>query len=89
VVDASGGIVREAKVRSACGAVVAVFQASGWTFARVVLAAGPLSQWLHAEPVEAGLPAILIETRHVKAAPRRDIALRIASSLRSSEKNCL
>jgi len=27
-----------------------------------------LSQWLHAGLVEAGLPAILIETRHVKAA---------------------
>ena len=36
--------------------------------ARIGLEAGPLSQWLHAGLVEAGLPAILIETRHVKAA---------------------
>jgi transposase len=27
-----------------------------------------LSQWLHAGLAEAGLPALLIETRHVKAA---------------------
>jgi transposase len=32
------------------------------------LEAGPLSQWLHAGLVEGGLPAICIETRHVKAA---------------------
>ena len=29
---------------------------------------GPLSQWLHAGLVRAGLPAVLVETRHVKAA---------------------
>jgi transposase len=37
-------------------------------FARIGLEARPLSQWLHAGLVEAGLPAICIETRHVKAA---------------------
>lgn len=68
IVDPSGGIVREAKVRSEREAVVAFFQASGLTFARIGLEAGPLSQWLHAGLVKAGLPAICIETRHVKAA---------------------
>jgi transposase len=68
IVDTSGRIVREAKVRSEREAVVAFFRASGLTFARIGLEAGPLSQWLHAGLVEAGLPAICIETRHVKAA---------------------
>ncbi len=68
VVDAAGEIVREAKVPSEPEALVALFAASGLRFARIGLEAGPLSQWLHAGLVEAGLPAILIETRHVKAA---------------------
>jgi transposase len=62
-----GQIVGEAKVRSEREALVAFFE-SGLTFARIGLEAGPLSQWLYAGLVEAGLPAILIETRHVKAA---------------------
>ena len=68
IVGPSGRIVRAAKVRSEREAVVAFLQASGLTFARVGLEAGPLSQRLHAGLVEAGLPAICIETRHVKAA---------------------
>ena len=68
VVDAAGQIVREAKVRSEREALAAFFTESDLAFARIGLEAGPLSQWLHAGLVEAGLPAILIETRHVKAA---------------------
>ncbi len=34
---------------------------------RIGLEAGPLSQWLFSGLVEAGLPAICIETRHAKA----------------------
>ena len=61
IVDPSGGIVREAKVRSEREVVVAFFQASGLTFARIGLEAGPLSQWLHAGLVKAGLPAIHLD----------------------------
>jgi transposase len=68
VVDGAGQIVREAKVWSEREALVAFFAESGLTFSRIGLEAGPLSQWLYAGLVEAGLPAILIETRHVKAA---------------------
>jgi transposase len=68
VVDAAGQIEREAKVRSEREALVAFFEQSGLRFARIGLEAGPLSQWLHAGLVGAGLPAILIETRHVRAA---------------------
>ena len=48
--------------------MVEFLQATGLTFTRIGLEAGPLSQWLYAGLVEAGLPAICIETRHVKAA---------------------
>src|ERR671914_495666 len=68
VVDATGEIVREAKVPSEPDALVAFFAASGLRITRIGLEAGPLSQWLHARLIAAGLPAILIETRHVKAA---------------------
>jgi len=49
-------------------ALVAWFAESGLRVTRIGLEAGPLSQWLHAGLLKAGLPAILIETRHVKAA---------------------
>jgi transposase len=68
VVDGTGKIVRETKVASEPEALVAFFRGSGLTFTRIGLEAGPLSQWLHAGLTTAGLPAILIETRHVKAA---------------------
>jgi transposase len=35
---------------------------------RIGLEAGPLSQWLHAGLTRAGFEAVLLETRHVKAA---------------------
>jgi transposase len=42
----------------------------GLVLTRVGLEAGPLSQWLHAGLTEAGFEAVLLETRHVKAALR-------------------
>jgi hypothetical protein len=51
-----GEVVGEAKTRAS---------ARRWSTSSEV---GPLSQWLHAGPVAAGPSAILIETRHVKAA---------------------
>jgi len=68
VVDETGKIVRETKVASEPEALVALFNDTGLEFTRIGLEAGPLSQWLHAGLTAAGLPAILIETRHVKAA---------------------
>ena len=49
-------------------ALVAFLGSLGLAFARIGLEAGPLSQCLHAGLERAGLPVVLIETRHVKAA---------------------
>ena len=68
VVDGTGKIVREGKAASEPEVLAAWFTASGLAFTRIGLEAGPLSQWLHAGLTAVGLPAILIETRHVKAA---------------------
>jgi transposase len=68
VVDATGKIVREAKVASEPEALVVLLRQLGLPLARVGLEAGPLSQWLHAGLAEAGFEAVLLETRHVKAA---------------------
>jgi transposase len=68
VVDATGRIVREAKVASEPGALVRFFQELGLPLTRVGLEAGPLSQWLHAGLTAAGFAVVLLETRHVKAA---------------------
>src|SRR6476659_5126982 len=68
VVDAAGRIIREAKVASEPEALVAFFGQLGLPLTRVGLEAGPLSQWLHAGLSEAGYEAVLLETRHVKAA---------------------
>ena len=61
VVDAEGEN-REAKIPSERAALVGLFAESGLAIERIGLEAGPLSQWLHAGLVAAGLPAILIET---------------------------
>lgn len=68
VVDAQGQVVREVKVASEPDALIRVLSCQDLEIARVGLEAGPLSQWLHAGLVTAGYEAVLLETRHVKAA---------------------
>jgi Transposase len=68
VVDATGKIVCEAKVASAPEPLVAWFGALGLPMTRIGLEAGPLSQWLHRGLTAAGFTAVLLETRHLKAA---------------------
>jgi transposase len=68
VVDAQGKIVKEAKVASEPEALVSFFKGLGFPMERIGLEAGPLSQWLHAGLAQAGFEAVLLETRHVKAA---------------------
>src|SRR4028118_1042543 len=68
VVDGTGRIVREAKVASEPDAQVRYLRESGLVLTRVGLEAGPLSQWLHEGLTEAGFEAVLLETRHARAA---------------------
>jgi transposase len=68
VVDASGRIVREAKVASEPQALIAWFGSLGLRLERIGLEAGPLSQWLFAAMQQAGLAVELLETRHVRTA---------------------
>src|SRR5881398_1596007 len=68
VVDATGRIVREAKVASEPEALIGFLGGLDLRLVRIGLEAGPLSQWLQAALVKAGLEAVLLETRHVKAA---------------------
>ena len=68
IVDAAGKIVREAKVASEPEALTTFLTHLDLPLARIGLEAGPLSQWLHAALVKAGFQAVLLETRHVKAA---------------------
>src|SRR4051812_31113729 len=68
VVDATGKIVREAKLASEPEPLVVFFQQLGVAVTRIGLEAGPLSQWLHAGLAKAGFDGVLLETRQVKAA---------------------
>ena len=68
VLDATGKVIREAKVASEPEALVAFLRDLGVTIVRVGLEAGPLSQWLYDGLHRAGFDAVLLETRHVKAA---------------------
>lgn len=68
IVNEAGTIVREARVPTEPSAIIEVLTAPGIACRRIGLEAGPLSQWLFNALVEAGLPAICVETRHMKAA---------------------
>jgi transposase len=68
IVNASGQIVKEAKVASEPEVLVAFFKRLSFPVARIGLEAGPLSHWLHAGLTQAGFETVLLETRHVKAA---------------------
>src|SRR6202142_723278 len=67
VVDDTGRIVREVKVASEPEALLQVLANPTYHFKRIGLEAGPLSQWLFSALAEAGLPAICVETRHMRA----------------------
>jgi transposase len=60
--------VREVKIASEPEALVRYFDELELPVGRIGLEAGPLSPWLHAGLVAAGRAAVLLETRHVKAA---------------------
>src|SRR6188768_2159922 len=73
IVDDTGRIAREVKVASEPDALLAVLSNPLYHFKRVGLEAGPLSQWLFSALAEAGLPAICVETRHMRSALKAQI----------------
>src|SRR4029078_1128920 len=73
IVDDTGKIVREVKVASEPVALLAVLKNPAYRFKRVGLESGPLSQWLFSALAEADLPAICVETRHMRAALKAQI----------------
>jgi len=73
IVDDTGKIVREVKVVSEPDALLAVLKNPAYHCKRIGLEAGPLSQWLFSALAEAGLPAICVETRHMRAALQAQI----------------
>jgi transposase len=68
VVDATGRIIREAKVASEPDVLIAWFRDLEFAVTRIGPKAGPLSQWLYTSMREAGLTVELLETRHVRDA---------------------
>jgi transposase len=68
VVDGTGKIIREGRVVSEPGALIAWLGSLGLKLVRIGLEAGPTSQWLYAGMKRAGLAMELLETRHVHAA---------------------
>lgn len=68
VVSEHGKIVREVEVASAPEPLLTWLQTLEGNIVVVGLEAGPLSQWLHRGLTDAGLDAVLMETRQVKGA---------------------
>ena len=73
IVDETGRMVREAKVASEPEALLQVLKSGGYRFKCIGLESGPLSQWLYSAFAEAGLPAICVETRHMRAVLKAQI----------------
>jgi transposase len=67
IVAETGKIVREAKVTTEPEAIGAVLTEAKVEYARIGLEAGPMSQWMVTGLLEAGLPVVCVETRHMKA----------------------
>ena len=79
-----GTIVKEGEVASEPEVLSRWLTELGGSVAAVDLEAGPLSQWLHRGLIEAGLDAVLMETRQVKGALK---AMPIKSDRRDAEGN--
>ena len=73
IVDDTGKIVREVKVTSEPEDLLQILSNPSYHFKRIGLEAGPLSQWLYSALAEAGLPAVCVETRHMRAVLKAQI----------------
>lgn len=68
VISEHGKILKEAQIASEPEELLRCIRQLDGSVAAVGLEAGPLSQWLHRSLTEAGLEAVLMETRQVKGA---------------------
>jgi transposase len=68
VVNAEGRVTAETKVDSDPEAIGRALVSMAGSFERIGLEAGPLSQWIYFGLIGQGLPAVCVETRHMKAA---------------------
>ena len=80
VVDDAGKVVCERKVPTEPDDIIVLLTSIGGEYARIGIEAGPLSQWLVNGLVEAGLPVVCVETRHMKA-------LLTAQQINKSDRN--
>lgn len=67
VVDDDGTVCLERKIEAEPEAIIRLLKDFGKPIARLGLEAGPTASWLYSELRGAGLPAICMECRHVKA----------------------
>lgn len=67
IVDEAGEFVCERKVASDPLVICAALRQSGFSFERIGLEAGPLSQWLFEGLRDDGLPAICVDARAMNA----------------------
>ena len=68
IVDQAGCIVWEARVGGDPEAVLGALKSRADHISQIGLEAGPTSEWIAGRLLEAGLPVVCLETRHVKAA---------------------
>lgn len=68
IVHSYGAVVHRSTVEGHPETISTHLISLGYRYSRIGLEAGALSPWLYAGLVEAGLPAICVETRHVHAA---------------------
>ena len=67
IVDDDGALALERKIEAEPDEIIQTLERFGQPMARVGLEAGPTASWLYTELRAAGVPAICMECRHVKA----------------------
>jgi transposase len=67
IVDEDGTVAFERKIEAEPDEIIRTLARFGQPMARVGLEAGPTASWLYTELCAAGVPAICMECRHVKA----------------------
>lgn len=67
IVDEEGAVTLESRIEAEPSSIIELLERFGKPVLRVGLEAGPTASWLFTELRAAGLPAVCMECRHVKA----------------------